>query len=281
MVIMELSIDFLKKLAVIVYDAIHPLLGLKQASEETQRGAGGDITMKIDTVAENSIIHFLEDTNLDILLISEEIGEKFIGNKERVMKNQNVLIVDPVDGSNNAVRGIPYCSVSIAYAIGRNISDIKKAVVLDLVSKDIYWASKGEGAYLNDRKIKVSSLDLSNKCFFELNLPEKTAFEYLAQMKHIIQRFYRTRILGSSALSLCQVARGSMEAFINLRASNRLVDVAAGYLILKEAGGRFFSTEGIEINQELSINTRFPFIACNQKLESYLKKEFILINQEC
>ena len=71
-----------------------------------------------------------------------------------------------------------------------------------------------------------------------------------------------------------------MEAFINLRTSNRLVDVAAGYLILKEAGGRLFSTEGIEINQELSINTRFPFIACNQMLESFLKKEFMLISQE-
>jgi myo-inositol-1(or 4)-monophosphatase len=275
---MELTIDFLKNLALNVYGAVHPLLGLKEASEETQRGAGGDITMQIDIIAENSIIQCLEEENVDILLISEEIGERFIGNKERAIKNQNVMIVDPVDGSNNAVRGIPYCSVSIAYAIGRSIKDIKKAVVLDLVSKDIYWAIEGEGAYLNDLNIKVSDLHLSDKCFFELNLPEKSAIKYINQMKQIIQRFYRTRILGSTALTLCQIARGSMEAFINLRESNRLVDVAAGYLILMEAGGRFFSIEGIDITQELSITTRFPFIACNAKLESFLKKEFALLS---
>ncbi len=87
-------------------------------------------------------------------------------------------------------------------------------------------------------------------------------------------RFYRMRILGSSALTLCQVASGGMEVFINLRKSNRLVDVAAGMLILKEAEGRFFLIDGSDIDYPLSINVRFPFIACNTKLESFLKNEF-------
>ncbi|GAG64669.1 unnamed protein product, partial [marine sediment metagenome] len=173
MVIMELSIESLKKIALNVYRAIHPILGLKEASDKTTRGAGGDISMQIDLIAEKIIIDSLEKENVDILLISEEIGEKYIGNKEKAIKDQNILIVDPVDGSNNAVRGIPYCSVSIAYAIGKNLKDIKKAVVLDLVSKDIYWAVKGEGAYLNDKRIFVSDLNLLDKCFFELNLPKK------------------------------------------------------------------------------------------------------------
>jgi len=68
-----------------------------------------------------------------------------------------------------------------------------------------------------------------------------------------------------------------MEAFINLRESNRLVDVAAGYLILKEAGGKFFSIKGEKFDLELSIKTKFPFVACNQKLESFFKKEILLI----
>jgi len=146
-------------------------------------------------------------------------------------------------------------------------------VVLDLVSKDIYWAVKGEGAYLNDKKIRVSNLDLSDNCFFELNLPKKTALTSIERLKPIIERFYRIRILGSSALTLCQVAKGSLEAFINLRESNRLVDVAAGLLILKEAKGKFFSLEGIEIDQKLSIDLKFPFVACNTNLESFLKIE--------
>ncbi|MHA1479700.1 MAG: inositol monophosphatase family protein [Promethearchaeota archaeon] len=249
------------------------------AAKKSQRGAGGDISMQIDLLAEQIVIRTLESEKVDILMISEEIGEIYIGNKNNAIKNQNVLIIDPVDGSNNAVRGIPYCSISIAYAIGKSIKDIKKAVVLDLVSKDIYWAVKGEGAYLNDKKIRVSNLELSDNCFFELNLPIKNASTYIAKLKPIIEQFYRIRILGSSALTLCQVAKGSMEVFINLRESNRLVDVAAGYLILKEANGQFFSLDGTEIDQELSIDLKFSFVACNANLETFLKSELSTSNQ--
>jgi len=270
---MELSINLLRTIALNVYDAIHPILGSKKAAEKAQRGAGGDISMQIDLIAENIVINTLENEKVNLLLISEELGEQYIGNKEKAIKSQNVLIIDPVDGSNNAVRGIPYCSISIAYAIGKSIKDIKKAVVLDLVSKDIYWAVKGEGAYLNDKKILVSNLDLSENCFFELNLPKKNAFQNLGKLKSIIERFHRIRILGSSALTLCLVAKGSMEAFINLRESNRLVDVAAGLLILKEANGRFFSLDGSELDRKLSISLKFPFVACNAKLESFLRNE--------
>ena len=270
---MELSINLLKLIALNVYDAIHPILGSKKAAKKAQRGAGGDISMQIDLIAENIVINTLKNEKVNLLLISEEIGEKYIGNKEKAIKSQNVLIIDPVDGSNNAVRGIPYCSISIAYAVGKSIKDIKKAVVLDLVSKDIYWAVKGEGAYLNNKRIHVSNLDLSENCFVELNLPKKKALTSIERLKPIIERFYRIRILGSSALTLCQVAKGSMEAFINLRVSNRLVDVAAGLLILKEANGQFFSLDGVEIDQELSIDLKFPFVACNAKLEPFLRNE--------
>ena len=274
---MEIDIEFLKKLAFNVYNDVHPLLGSKKASEKRRKGAGGDISMYIDIVAENSIISYLEKENIDILLVSEEIGEKYIGSKERATKSQNVLIVDPVDGSNNAVRGIPYCSVSIAYAIGQKVKDIKKAVVLNLFTKDIYWAIKGEGAYMNSNQIQVSILDFSDKCFLEIDLPKKNAFDNIERLIHIIQKFYRMRIMGSSALTLCQVANGSMEAFINLRKSNRLVDVAAGYLILREAGGSFFLLDGSDVNHNLSINSKFPFIACNPNVESFLKKEFSMM----
>lgn len=272
---MELSIDFLKQLAINVYEVVNPLLGTKEAAKRSKRGAGGDISMEIDIIAENAIVDTLEKANVNILLISEELGEKYIGNAEKAKLNQNVLIVDPLDGSSNAVRGVPYCSVSIAYAIGNQISDIKKAVILNLNTKDLYMAEKGKGAFLNNTKLEVSDLDISQKCFFELNLPMKNLIDNLQKLAPIIRRFYRIRILGSSALTLCQIASGSMEAFINLRNSNRLVDVAAGMIILKEAGGKIFSLDGTEIIQELSISVKFPFIACNAKLESFLKEEFV------
>ena len=270
---MELSLDLLKQIAINVFDAIHPILGTKKAAEKSQRGAGGDISMQIDLIAENIVIDTLENKNVNLLLISEELGEQYIGNKEKAIKSQNVLIIDPVDGSNNAVRGIPYCSISIAYAIGRTINDIKKAVILDLNTKDIYWAIKGEGAYLNNKEIHVSDLDITDKCFFELNLPMKNFFKHIDNLRPIFRRFFRIRVLGSSALTLCQLAKGSMEAFINLRETNRLVDVAAGILILKEAGGEIFSLTGSKIEGDLSIYLKFPFIASNNKLVSFLKNE--------
>ena len=270
---MDLSIDFLKFLATEIYTEVNPLLGTKKASIKYERGAGGDITMHIDLVAEKTMLKTLNDYSIDILLISEEMGEKYIGNKKKAIESKKVLIVDPVDGSNNAVRGIPYCSISIAHAEGKTIEDIEKAVVLDLSTKDIYWAEKGKGAFLNEKKIHVSNLGLSDNCFIELNFPKEKAFTYVEKLKPIIERFYRIRILGSSALTLCQVAKGSMEAFINLRVSNRLVDVAAGLLILKEANGQFFSLDGVEIDQELSIDLKFPFVACNAKLEPFLRNE--------
>ncbi|MFX1361649.1 MAG: inositol monophosphatase family protein [Promethearchaeota archaeon] len=272
---MEFTINYLKQLALKVYDAVYPLLGRKEASVKSERGAGGDMTMYIDLVAEEIIIKSLNKDKVNCLLISEEIGEKYIGDEVQAKKNKNVLIIDPLDGSNNAVRGIPYCSVSIAYAIGNKINDIIKAVVLDLNTRDIYWAEKGKGAFLNNTKIHVSDLDITQKCFFELNLPMKNIMKNLQKLAPLIRRFYRIRILGSTALTLCQIAGGSMEAFINLRESNRLVDVAAGFLILKEAGGRIFSLDGKEINKDLSIELKFPFIACNVKLESFLKTELI------
>jgi len=270
---MELSIDLLKQIAINVYDAINPLLGTKKAAEKAQRGAGGDISMQIDLIAEKVVINTLENENANLLLISEELGERYIGNKEKANKSQNVIIIDPVDGSNNAVRGIPYCSISIAYAIGRTINDIKKAVILDLNTKDIYWAIKGDGAYLNNNRIHVSDLDITDNCFLELNLPMKNFFKHLDNLRPILKRSYRIRVLGSSALTLCQLAKGSMEAFINLRETNRLVDVAAGLLILKEAGGEIFSLNGSKIEGDLSIFLKFPFIASNNKLVPFLKKE--------
>ena len=275
MIFMEITIDYLKQLANNVYEAVHSLLGQKLASKKSERGAGGDITMYIDQVAEDTIIRSLEQNKVDCLLISEESGEIFIGNENKAKENQDVLIIDPLDGSNNAVRGVPYCSVSIAHAIGNKMHNIQKAVVLDLNTKELYWAEKGNGAYLNNAKIQVSDLDITQKCFFELNLAMKNLMVNLVKLAPIIKKFYRIRILGSTALTLCQIARGSMEAFINLRESNRLVDVAAGFLILKEAGGRIFSLKGKNINTKLSIDVKFPFIACNTEIESFLKETLV------
>ena len=276
---MEASIDFLKQMALNVYEKVHPLIGTEEAVKKYKKGAGGDISMHIDIVAEKAIIEILERSNIDLLLISEEIGEKYIGDKDKAVKNQYKLIVDPIDGSNNAVRGVPFSSVSIALAVGDKISDIEKAVIIDLTTKDLYWAERGKGSFLNGTKISVSDRDKQG-LIFEVDYRLRNLVESLDKYKRIIKRSYRIRTLGSCALSLCQLARGSMDAYINFKETIRLVDAAAGILIVKEAGGKVFTFQGTELEEELSINTRFAFIASNAKLEQFIKKELDKINSK-
>jgi myo-inositol-1(or 4)-monophosphatase len=276
---MEVSIDFLKQMALNVYDKVHPLIGTEEAVKKYERGAGGDISMHIDIVAENAIIKFIERSNIDLLLISEEVGEKYIGDKDNAMKNQYKLIVDPIDGSSNAVRGVPFSSVSIAFAVGNKIANIEKAVVIDLTTRDLYSAERGQGAFLNGNKISVSDRD-KQELIFEIDYRLRNLAESLDKYKRIIKKSKRIRTMGSCALSLCQVARGSMDAYINFKDIIRLVDAAAGILLVKEAGGKVFSFEGKDLEEELSINTRFAFIASNAKLEQFIKKELEKINSK-
>ncbi|TFG01693.1 MAG: hypothetical protein EU539_13755, partial [Promethearchaeota archaeon] len=152
---MNVTIEFLKMLALEVFEKINPILGTKKASELSSKGAGGDISMYVDLLAENTIIDILEKQNVNVMLISEEVGERYFGNKSDVLKHDSKLIIDPIDGSNNAARGIPYSSVSIAYAEGKKIKDIKMSVIIDLNTKDLYHAIKGKGAYKNEHQIFV------------------------------------------------------------------------------------------------------------------------------
>ncbi|MHA1195446.1 MAG: inositol monophosphatase family protein [Promethearchaeota archaeon] len=270
---MKIDLDFLKELAKEAYDSVHGLIGTTGSGKELQRGAGGDISMQIDMIAEKRILNLIERSGLNLKVISEEIGEIYIGNVNEARKNNDILIIDPVDGSNNAVRGIPYCAVSIAHAIGKSIDDIKEGVVLDLINKDLYWAIKNNGSFHNSKELHVSNLDFSNNCFLELNLPKKSLLEYLKKITPLLRKFYRIRVQGCTSLTLCQIAKGTMDAFINLRKTNRIVDSAAGILILKEAGGRILSLKGTPIEGQLSINLRFPFIASNELLSEQIIKE--------
>lgn len=271
---MEVTIEFLKSIALEAFDKIHPLIGTSEGAKLLQKGAGGDISMEIDVLAERIIIENLIKHKIDILLISEEIGEKDFGDIDLIKKKQCKLIIDPVDGSNNAARGIPYCSMSIAYAEGERIKDIKMAVILDLISKDLYWAVRGKGAYMNNQSISGIKNDNIKNLIFEIDIPTKDLFKYVDKLKRIIKKPSLVRILGSTALTLCQMSKGSIDVFLDFNQNNRIVDIAAGFLILKESGVKYFSIDGSDLdNALLSINTKFPFIACRADLESFIKKE--------
>jgi len=274
----DISIEFLKELSLKVYQEVHPLIGTREGAQKLERGAGGDISMEIDMVAENTIIGYLRKYEIDILLLSEETGEKYIGDKEKINESEQKLIVDPIDGSTNCTHGIPFFCVSIAYAEGSKLEDIKMAVILDLTTKDVYWAEKDHGTYLNDKKITVSEKGLSDQLIFEIDFYLWNLRKNLKKFGSILKKLYRIRVMGSIALSFCLLARGSIDGYIDFRRGTRLVDMAASYLIIKEAGGNIFTVKGDPLNQSLSMELKYPMVASNSTLESFLKKELKKIN---
>jgi myo-inositol-1(or 4)-monophosphatase len=202
----DISIGLLKEMARDVYSNVKDLIGTEEGSAKIEKGAGGDISMKIDIIAENTVKDFLIKNQINITLISEESGKEYIGDESQKKGNENRLIVDPIDGSNNSSRGIPFYSVSIAFAKGYNFSSVQNAVILDLNTGDVFWAVKGEGAYLNDKRIYVSEKGLSDQLIFEVDFYIWNLRKKLKKYSSILRKLYRIRVMGSAALSLCLLA---------------------------------------------------------------------------
>ncbi|MEJ2251776.1 MAG: inositol monophosphatase family protein [Candidatus Lokiarchaeota archaeon] len=274
----DLSIEILRKMAKNVYFEVRDLIGTKEGAKRLQKGAGGDISMKIDILAENTIKKYLNDHHINILLISEEIGQKYIGDDEKIENNTDKLIVDPIDGSNNSSRGIPFYSVSIAYAKGERFDSIEKAVVLDLNTGNLFWAERGRGAYYENKKISVSENNISDRLIFEIDFYMWNFRRKLKKYSSILKKLYRIRVMGSAALSLCLLAKGSIDGYMNFKKGSRIVDYAAAFLILKEAGGEIFSINGEEINFNLDMELKVPLVASNAKISKILKEELKKIN---
>lgn len=198
-------------------------------SRSAGRGQGGDISLVIDHAAESAILAELELTGLPLTVISEELGEVQFGGGGPVH-----VIVDPIDGSRNAKRGLPLWAVSIAVAAGPSLGDICWAYVRDGDRGEEWWAKPGAGAFHDGVPLPAlqddGALELVGLEFIHPHLVASSADALAAA------GISRLRALGSIALSLCYVACGRLDGLVTL-AGCRSVDIAAGQLILKEAGG--------------------------------------------
>src|SRR3954469_19409601 len=195
----------------------------------TGRGEGGDITLVIDRAAEDAIFRELESLDLPMTVISEERGHVDLNGG-----GATHVVVDPIDGSRNAKRGIPAYSVSIAIADGPAIGDVKFAYVHDLALDEDWHAAPGEGAFLNGEPLQPltggGELEILALEIIHPDLVVKSADAIAATGAQ------RLRALGSFALALCWVAGGRYDALATL-STCRSVDFAAGQLIVSEAGG--------------------------------------------
>ncbi len=223
----------------------------KDRGKQVAMGADGTPTSYIDKVAEDTILEYMDQKNIQANLLSEEAGFIDRGFDE-------VLVIDPVDGTYNAVRGIPFFSISIARG-RKTLADIEEGIVLNMVSGDVYHAEKGNGAFLNNEPINVREPDNSMVLMAYMGSSASPRTYELAA------KFRRVRALGAASLDLCAVAAGVADAYyleyLPAERSLRVMDIAAGVLILREAGGESYTPKGEILDMPLSLNVRKNIMA--------------------
>ena len=206
-----------------------------RAVETGTRGRGGDRTLVIDRSAEQVVLSELEQLNSQgyhFLAISEEQGEVDYGDR------QIKVIIDPIDGSLNAKRGIPHHALSIAVAGGGTMADVEFGFVYDFGPGEEWWARRGEGAWLNGARLDPELPERRGRDgrIEVLGIESADPRWVAASIDALVGSAYRLRALGTIAASLCQVAAARFDGMVSLRRS-RGVDAAAGQLIVREAGG--------------------------------------------
>jgi len=240
-----------------VRSEVSKLAGSEEAYESYGVGAGGDISRKIDIVAEKAVIDTIREHGVNCTVIAEEAGKVDLTNG----RAGGYVIVDAVDGTTNALRGIPFYCCSLAFADENRLSAVKQGVVMDLFTGDVYSASIGKGAFVNGTRMHVKVHgDGSNYYVVGMNVSGVKP-EQIEQLKPIMAKSNHLRHLGSNALELCLFAKGLMDVFVDVRGKIRITDMAAAYLIVKEAGGILISDNGKELDSDLDTNNRLSFIA--------------------
>jgi myo-inositol-1(or 4)-monophosphatase len=188
-------------------------------------GEGGDDTTAIDAAAEEAVVRRLEALDEDFVLVSEELGERTFG-----AGGSTRVVVDPIDGSVNAKRGIPFFGLSVAVADGPTMDDVVVGFVHDFGSGEEWAAIRGGGATVNGAAIG----GVAPKDPIEILCFEGTTTAYIAdRASAMIGVAKRLRVMGSLALSLCHLAAGRVDAVCSLKAA-RSIDIAAAQLLVRE-----------------------------------------------
>ena len=267
-----------------VYSEIKDLLGTSEGASKISLGAGGDISRKIDIVAETAVLNTIKSNNISPVIIGEECGivnlNKSFSSSSSSSSSSNYndngfVIMDAVDGTTNAIRGIPFSCCSLAFANEFKLSSVTDAVVIDLFTGDIYSASKQKGSFFNNKKINVrnekdfrSITSLEDLKSIDVLIGTNVSGvppHILGEISKVISFSSHIRHFGANALELCYFARGFMDAYIDIRGKIRSTDMAAAYLIAKEAGGKLYSSNGQELDSELGLKNKLSFYAVSNK----------------
>ena len=257
-------LGFCRRAAGAARDAVHAYASTAERAVETGRGEGGDTAYVIDRAAEDAVFREIEALGVPLVAVSEERGEVVVGVQTAGIEDDVVrVVVDPVDGSLNAKRGLPFACVSIAIASGPRMPDVEIGWVAELdprlsagdeprAGRD-WWAVKGEGAFRDGERLAPLRPGPLEVLGLETARPELVAAA-AAAIESVDAR--RIRALGSVALTLCLVAAGQLDAMLSLRPI-RSVDAAAAQLLVTETGGAVAFPD----DDDLSLEMRSPVLA--------------------
>ena len=246
-----MDIKDLRKIGSRLMKEIPQLVEELRGSSPIGKGASGDMTYPIDKRAEDIIFEEIEKMNGSFTIISEEYGIKDING------GGPKLLIDPIDGSKNALTGLPLFSTSIARVEGKTVGHTTIGYVINLVNGDEFWAVKGKGSFFNEIPIKTQGDEEFKAIVYEAQNPNTDIQKILP----LLSMFRRTRCLGSIAIDLALLSRGVISMFVTPTPS-RSFDYAAGYLLVKEAGGIItdFQGRGIE-NTGTGMERTTPLLA--------------------
>jgi myo-inositol-1(or 4)-monophosphatase len=236
----EQWLEIFKSIGKKMRDGISVLLAREGGMVPLGKGAGGDKTFPVDKWAEDIIIAALEKAHQQgesFTLISEELGIRKFGDGNKI------ILVDPIDGSNNAKSGIPFFSTSLALLNNETLSTLAVGYVINLAMGDEFWAVRAQGAYKNGTRIRTSATQGISIVAYEASSPCTD----LPRLMPLLCGARRTRSFGSTALDLCCLASGAISVFTTATAS-RTFDYAAGMLILEEADGVITDLEGTSLD---------------------------------
>lgn len=249
-------IETLKTACLEVRKSVKDLVGTPEGNTKMSVGAGGDISRKIDLIAEKKVIDVVKESGKNPTIFGEECGV-INGND-----NDGYIIMDAIDGTTNVTRSIPFNCCSLAYATDSKMSSVVDAAIIDITRGDLYYASKDNDAFLNGDKITVRKTDNveGDDIIGGVNI-SGISQELLQSIGPIISKLNHIRVFGANALELCFLARGYLDMFMDLRDKIRPTDMAAAFLIVKEAGGLVLDRAGNAFDSELSFGNRFSFIS--------------------
>jgi myo-inositol-1(or 4)-monophosphatase len=248
--------DFLAccdEMARVVEDIVRDMATRPEGRQVVRTGAAGTPTRRIDQEAEDYILEYITARSLAKTLVSEECGKRDIGGEK------GTIFLDPVDGTHNALAGIPFYALSIAYA---EDGTVRQGFVRDLAHHETFTAERGKGAFLDGTPIRVSRTSLLEESALSVYGRKFNPAPVLS----LGQKIRRWRLLGASALELCYVASGRLDGFIDLRATLRVTDAAAGMLVCEEAGGKVTDLEGRRIRFPDEVTVGRCLVASNGTL---------------